>query len=97
MAAGAASITRRNETSRPAAFRLFELRFFFELMVCLNELFEPERSIGGTKLCCSAIPFPRLGGVGEVTGNAEPLQHARIVSPPKSKRRLRVIAFGCPV
>jgi hypothetical protein len=37
---------------------------YFELMVCLDELFEPERSVGGTKLRCSAIPFPRLGRVG---------------------------------
>ncbi len=30
----------------------------------LDELFEPERSVGGTELRCSAIPFPRLGRVG---------------------------------
>ena len=34
------------------------------LTVRLHELFEPERSIGGTELCCPAIPVFRLGRVG---------------------------------
>ncbi len=66
------------------------------LTVRLDELFEPERSVGGTELCCSAIPVLRLGRVGLEIDDAETLQHGRIVSPPKGERGLRVIAFGCP-
>jgi hypothetical protein len=58
-AAGGASIT--SAMTRQAGLRQLT---YFELMACLDELFEPERSVGGTKLHRSAIPFPRLGRVG---------------------------------
>ncbi len=66
------------------------------LTVRLDELFEPERSVGGTELCRSAIPVFRLGRVGLEIDDAETLQHDRIVSPPEGERGLRVIAFGRP-
>ena len=68
----------------------------FELVVCLDELFEPEGSVGRTELGCSAIPFFCQSRVGLEIDDAEPLQHDRIISPPKSERGLRIIAFGCP-
>jgi hypothetical protein len=65
-------------------------------MVCLNELLKPERSIGGTELCCFSIPLSSLGGIALEIEDAEALQHDRIKSPPQSERGLGIIAFGCP-
>jgi hypothetical protein len=92
MAAGAASITRRNDETRigPAA------DFRRALTVRLDELFEPERSVGRTELCSSAIPVFRLARVGLEIDDAQTLEHDRIVSPPKGERGLRVVAVGCP-
>src|SRR5262249_41960918 len=92
MVAGAASITlRNNETEQPCNAPCLS-----ELMVCLNELLKPERSIGGAEFRCFAIPLSSLGRVALEIEDAEALQHDRIKGSPQSERGLGIIAFGCP-